>query len=32
MKEKILKALNWIITIATALTVFIDKLPDFLVK
>lgn len=27
MKDKILKILNWVITIATALTVFIDKLP-----
>jgi len=26
MKDKILKILNWIITIATALTVFIDKI------
>lgn len=27
MKDKILKVLNWIITIATAAVVFIDKLP-----
>lgn len=26
MKEKILKILNWLITIATAATVFIDKI------
>lgn len=27
MKDKILKVLNWVITIATAITVLIDKLP-----
>lgn len=27
LKEKLLKVLNWIITIATAITVLIDKLP-----
>lgn len=29
MKEKIKSVLNWVITIATALTVFLDKLPMF---
>ena len=27
IKDKILKVLNWVITIATAITVLIDKLP-----
>lgn len=29
MKAKIEKVLNWIVTIATALVVLIDKLPTF---